>query len=90
MPQSFSQVVLHIVFSTKFRHPWLKAPLRAQLHAYISWQRGYASLSAYDLDILLDYIDGQEERHRTVSFQDEYRQLLKDHGIEFDERYMWD
>ena len=36
------------------------------------------------------YIAGQEEHHKTVSFQDEYRTFLRRHGIEFDERYMWD
>lgn len=43
-----------------------------------------------DLDVVLEYIDTQEEHHRTLSFQDEYRQLLKDRGLEFDERYVWD
>ena len=32
----------------------------------------------------------QEEHHRNVSFQDEFRQLLQRYEIEFDERYMWD
>jgi hypothetical protein len=25
----------------------------------------------------------------TKSFQEEYRELLKRHGVEFDERYVW-
>jgi len=33
---------------------------------------------------------GQEEHHRKVSFQDEFRQLLRRYEIEFDERYVWD
>ncbi len=36
------------------------------------------------------YIDGQKEHHCQVSFQDEYRRLLKKYEIEFDERYGWD
>jgi len=36
------------------------------------------------------YIAGQEEHHRKVSFQDEFRLLLKRYEIEFDERYVWD
>jgi hypothetical protein len=35
------------------------------------------------------YIQRQREHHRTMSFQEEYRELLKRHGIEFDERYAW-
>ena len=36
------------------------------------------------------YIDGQEEHHRTRTFQEEYRGFLQRYGIEFDERYVWD
>ena len=36
------------------------------------------------------YIQSQEEHHQHVSFQDELRELFKRHGIEFDERYVWD
>jgi hypothetical protein len=36
------------------------------------------------------YIENQEEHHRKMTFQDELRALLKRHGIEFDERYIWD
>ncbi|MEK7793628.1 MAG: transposase, partial [Candidatus Hydrogenedentota bacterium] len=32
----------------------------------------------------------QEEHHKKLSFQDEYRRILKKHGVEFDERYVWD
>jgi len=35
------------------------------------------------------YIDTQEEHHRTRNFQQEYRILLKRHGVECDERYVW-
>ena len=37
-----------------------------------------------------DYIVRQEEHHRTMSFQDEFRALCRKHGIEIDERYVWD
>ncbi len=37
MPQSLARVVLHVVFSTKNRVPFLKDPeLRARLHAYMA------------------------------------------------------
>jgi hypothetical protein len=57
-----------------------------------AWQQGYAAISVNfsGLNELLEYIDGQEEHHRKVSFQEEYRALLKKNGIEFDERYVWD
>jgi len=35
------------------------------------------------------YIRRQEEHHRGVSFEDEFKALLSAHRIEFDERYLW-
>jgi hypothetical protein len=32
----------------------------------------------------------QQEHHRTRTFQVEYRELLRRHGVDFDERYVWD
>ena len=34
MPQSFASVLIHLVFSTKQREPWLRAPIDAELPAY--------------------------------------------------------
>ena len=55
------------------------------------WQRGYDafSVSPSQLDAVLNYVKTQEH-HRTRTFQDEYRELLRKHGVEFDERYVWD
>ena len=36
MPQSLSQVILHIVFSTKDRRPWLDPAIRPRMHAYLA------------------------------------------------------
>jgi REP element-mobilizing transposase RayT len=35
MPQSLAQVLVHLVFSTKDRKPWLGNDIRDELHAYI-------------------------------------------------------
>jgi len=35
MPQSLAQILVHLVFSTKGRFPWLTDDLRDELHAYI-------------------------------------------------------
>jgi hypothetical protein len=35
------------------------------------------------------YIANQAGHHRKVTFQEEYRRLLKRYGIEYDERYVW-
>ena len=60
--------------------------------ADFAWQGGYAafSVSPSKLDDARDYIARQEEHHRTMTFQEELRILLDKHGIEYDERYLWD
>jgi REP element-mobilizing transposase RayT len=150
MPQSLSKVVLHIIFSTKDREPWLDRAVRPRMHAYIAtvcrdldaealriggiadhihvittlprtisqadmvetmkktsskwikglnsryggfyWQRGYGafSVSPDEVGSVIDYVQNQEEHHRTRSFQEEYREVLRKHGVKFDERYVWD
>jgi len=56
------------------------------------WQNGYGvfSVSESNVEKVKQYIANQEEHHRKMTFQDEFRLLLKRHGIEFDERYVWD
>jgi putative transposase len=150
MAQSLSKVILHIVFSTKDREPWLDSPIRARMHAYLAticrdlgaeafrvggtvdhvhivgtlprtlsqaqmiegikkpsskwikglevryrgffWQRGCGafSVSISQLEAVLEYVQRQNEHHRIHTFQEEYRELLGRHNIEFDERYVWD
>ncbi len=59
---------------------------------HFSWQAGYGSFSIgrTERDGLVRYIQNQEDHHKTASFQDEYRALLIEAGIPFNERYVWD
>jgi len=150
MPQSLSQLYVHLIFSTKQREPMLLSPVRKDLHAYLAavlnnhdspalklggmsdhvhvlfrlskdlalakiveevktssskwlktqgrglanfhWQSGYgaSSVSAADVELVVEYIAQQETHHRVMSFQEELRKLLDKHGIAYDERYVWD
>ena len=150
MPQSLGKVILHIIFSTKDREPWLDSTVRSRVHAYLAticrnlggevscvggvadhvhivttlprafsqselleaikkpsskwikvletryrgffWQRGYGafSVSPSQLAAVREYVEKQEEHHRTHTFQEEYCELLCKHGIEFDEKYLWE
>ncbi|MBC7818715.1 MAG: transposase [Planctomycetaceae bacterium] len=60
--------------------------------AEFSWQAGYSafSVSQSNVEAVSRYIENQEEHHRKVTFQDELRDFFKRHGIEFDERYVWE
>lgn len=150
MPQSLARIVVHWVFSTKQRRPWLTEQVRERLYAYMAsvygrlechalliggtndhvhvlsvlsrnhapkkvieevktasskwmktagpefahfqWQGGYGvfSVSESNVEAVRKYIAGQEEHHREMTFQEELRKLLQRHGVEFDERYLWD
>ena len=56
------------------------------------WQAGYGvfSVSPSNADDVRAYIQNQVEHHRQKTFQEEYRDILRQHGIEWDERYVWD
>ena len=69
---------------------WLKT--KAARYADFHWQSGCGifSISPTHRAALEQYIANQAGHHRKVTFQDEYRRLLKKCGIQFDERYVWD
>jgi REP element-mobilizing transposase RayT len=151
MPQSLAKILVHTVFSTKDRRPFLREKfLREELHRYLggiltnldcqpiiiggvedhvhilstlsrtceaaemvkevkrgsslwlktkspdlhdfAWQNGYGifSIGFSQVETVRNYIAGQEEHHRKVSFQDEFREFLKRYEVQFDERYVWD
>ena len=56
-----------------------------------AWQEGYGAftVSPSHCEQVRSYIARQEEHHRKRTFQDEYRDLLKRCGVDFDERYLW-
>jgi REP element-mobilizing transposase RayT len=69
---------------------WLKSKSPG-LHDF-AWQNGYGvfSIGFSQVEMVRNYIAGQEEHHRKISFQDEFREFLKCYDVEFDERYVWD
>jgi REP element-mobilizing transposase RayT len=56
-----------------------------------SWQEGYGafSYSKSQLPRVIKYIQNQQEHHKTKSFREEYLALLKTHGVDYDERYIF-
>src|SRR5437588_843053 len=150
MPQSFSALYVHTVFSTKNRVALITDTWAARLYSYIggiirnevgvllsaggmpdhihllvslgrvtgvaelvglvkansskwvhetfpdlaafAWQAGYGafSVSQSQLAVVRHYIETQAEHHRQTTFQEEYRAFLRKHGIEWDERYVWE
>ena len=56
------------------------------------WQDGYGAftISKSAVPDVSAYIQNQREHHRARTYQEEFRALLERHGIEYDERYLWD
>jgi len=152
MAQSLAKILVHTVFSTKERRPYLRdQALREEMHRYLggilsnpkcqpiiivggvedrvhllsalsrtssaaemvkelkrgsslwiktksaslqdfNWQNGYGmfSIGFSQIPTVKNYIVNQEEHHRQITFQDEFRALLQRYQIEYDERYVWD
>ena len=150
MPQSYTSLHYHLIFSTKNRLPSITPDLQPRLFEYIggilrgansvllaaggmpdhvhlliglnkelaiaetlrtikagssrwvhdtfaeqrsfAWQTGYGafSVSYSHLGRVKAYIAGQAEHHRKRTFQEEFVLFLRRHGVEYDERYLWD
>ena len=69
---------------------WLK--IKAPALSEFAWQNGYGVFSTGQSQVedVRAYIAGQEEHHRKISFQEEFRRLLERYEIAFDERCVWD
>jgi REP element-mobilizing transposase RayT len=69
---------------------WIKEEFEG--YGRFQWQSGYGcfSIGQSQVEEICDYIANQEEHHKRVSFQDEFRTFLRQHEIEYDERYVWD
>jgi putative transposase len=54
------------------------------------WQDGYGAFtySIKEKDRLIEYVKNQEEHHKVKTFIEEYIELLQEHGIEYQEKYL--
>jgi REP element-mobilizing transposase RayT len=57
-----------------------------------AWQTKYGafSVSVSQVDKIVRYNENQEAHHRKMTFQGEFIALLKKHGMNYDERYVWE
>ena len=150
MPGTYTQILLHVIFSTKHRHPWIQPDIADRLYDYMggiirkergtlyeiggvedhvhlylrwrpdetisnlmrnvkagsslwvhqtfpalgdfAWQEGYGafSVSKSQEEAVRNYIRDQREHHKTEDFKSELLRFLRLHGVEFDERYVFD
>jgi hypothetical protein len=68
--QSLADVVIHIVFSTKERTPWIDAMNNPKLYAYICGICRYLDCPAIKINGVIKYIEKQKEHHKTQIFKE--------------------
>jgi putative transposase len=56
-----------------------------------NWQEGYGAFSyaKSDLPTVINYIQNQQQHHKKKTFIEEYRSLLQEFGIDYDEKYIF-
>ena len=66
---------------------WIRDEMRCRS---FHWQDGFSAFSVgrSEVERVRHYVAHQAEHHATKTFEEEYRELLMAHGIEFDERYL--
>lgn len=67
---------------------WIKT--KGSKYKDFYWQDGYGgfSLSYSGVSSIKTYILNQKKQHEKISFLDEYKALLEEYGITYDERYI--
>lgn len=67
---------------------WMKA--KGNFPKFEAWQEGYGAFtySIREKDMIINYIKNQKEHHKKETFYDEFKNLLIEDGIEFDEKYL--
>ena len=67
---------------------WMKQDHKFPL--FDGWSEGYGAFtySFKEKVNLINYIRNQKEHHKKINFVDEYKLILEEHGIEFNEKYL--
>jgi hypothetical protein len=67
MPQSLSKVIIHVIFSTKDREPWLDRDVRPRMHGYIATICRELNGEAFLVGGVLDHVHLVTTLPRTLS-----------------------
>jgi putative transposase len=77
MPQSLASILIHIVFSTKNRKPFLTAPVDVELHKYLATVARNAGSPTLAIDGVEDHVHLLVSLARTSSIADIVEDLKK-------------
>ncbi len=84
MPNTYSQLYIHIVFAVKHPKALIDSNLREELHKFI------AGILTNKKHNVINYILNQQEHHRKKTFHYEYLEFLKLFEIDYDEKYLFE
>ena len=70
MPQSLSLVIVHVIFSTKERRPFIEPDTRPKLHAYLATVARNAGCDAYRVGGVADHVHLAIRLSRTITIAD--------------------
>ena len=84
MPQSLSRIIVHIIFSTKNRKPWLDTDVRPRMHAYLATVCRDLGVEFVHVGGVADHIHIVTTLPRTVS-QAELVETIKENIVEMDQ-----
>lgn len=79
MPQSLSQVFLHVVFSTKNRQPWLTPEVRPRMHAFLAAVGREVGAEVYRVGGVEDHVHLAVRLPRTLT-QADLLEAMKKHS----------
>jgi putative transposase len=67
---------------------WIKT--KGERYKSFYWQDGYGgfSVSSFHVDVIKNYISNQKKHHKKVTFLEEYKKLLDEYGVPYDEKYL--
>ena len=70
MSQSLSNILIHLIWSTKDRHPWLAAGIREKTHAFLAGAVRQCDCEAYRAGGVADHVHLAVRLSRTLSVAD--------------------
>ncbi len=67
---------------------WIKS--KDPFYRQFGWQNGYGafSVSQSKVEIVVKYIQNQEEHHKKMLFVDELKMFLREYGVEYKDEYL--
>jgi REP-associated tyrosine transposase len=75
VPQSFSSILVHLVFSTKNREPWIRSPIESQLYAYATTVLKNADCPALAMNGMADHVHALFRLSRTKTVAEVVEEL---------------